>query len=257
MNNYLADPIEQLFNLVNYHILIKHEIYTLAQLTRFYEELSGNDRSHPKFRSIDLNGRLQENFQNKLKFIRPTQSNSSNISEYVMSYSENLLADCITTAELGGGIKMSIDVKYMSTSFCAEIQERNERTNRKWSHTPQGVMRAKIFDESNSLYDLLAWSVEPYASCDEKGIVKLSVTKATKVSKICADIESLVPHGHPALSQDLLSLNMYHKTGSSVVIEDLHKLGHGLSYTETKFVEDKWVEWAEKESHLTLTKILS
>ena len=43
--NYLADPIEQLFNLVTYHIIIKHEIYTLAQLTRFYEELSGGDGS--------------------------------------------------------------------------------------------------------------------------------------------------------------------------------------------------------------------
>ena len=95
--------------------------------------------------------------------------------------------------------------------------------------------------------------MEPYASCDEKGIVKLSVTKATKVSKICADIESLVPH--PALSQVLLSLNMYHKTGSSVVIEDLHKLGHGLSYTETKFIEDKWAEWAENESTIVPSNI--
>ena len=162
---------------------------------------------------------MQENFQDKLKFIPPTQSNSSNTSECAMSSSENLIADCITTAELGGGIKMSIAVKNMGTSICAEIQERNERANRKWPPTPQDVMRAKPFDESNNLYNLLAWIVEPYASCDEKGIVKLSVTKATKVSKICADIESLVPHGHPALSQVLLSLNMYYKTGSSVVIE--------------------------------------
>ena len=194
-SNYLADPIEQLFNLVNYHIIIKHEIYTLAQLTRFYEELSGGDRSHPKLRSIDLKGRLQEKFQDKLKFIRPTQSNSSNTSEYVMSPSENLIADCITTAELGGGIKMSIAVKNMGTSICAEIQERNERANRKWPPTPQDVMRAKPFDESNNLYNLLAWIVEPYASCDEKGIVKLSVTKATKVSKICATLSSCIIAG--------------------------------------------------------------
>ena len=107
-------------------------------------------------RSIDLKERLQEKFQDKRKFICPTQSNSSNISEYVMSSSENLLADCITTAELGGGIKMSIAVKNMGTSICAEIQERNERTNRKWPPTPQDVMQAKTFDESNSLYNLLA-----------------------------------------------------------------------------------------------------
>ena len=48
---------------------------------------------------------------------------------------------------------------------------------------------------------------------------------------------------------------MYHKTGSSVVIEDLHKLGHGLSYTETKFVEGKWAEWAENESTIVASNI--
>ena len=58
-----------------------------------------------------------------------------------MSSSEHLIADCITTAELGGGIKKSIAVKNMGTSICAEIQERNERANRKWPPTPQDVIR--------------------------------------------------------------------------------------------------------------------
>ena len=31
---------------------------------------------------------------------------------------------------------------------------------------------------------------------------------------------------------------------------DLHRLGHDLSYTETKFIEDKWVQWSEKQSKL-------
>ena len=31
---------------------------------------------------------------------------------------------------------------------------------------------------------------------------------------------------------------------------DLHRLGHGLSYIETKFIKDKWVEWSEKQSKL-------
>ena len=85
--------------------------------------------------------------------------------------------------------------------------------------------------------------------------MQLSSTKATKVSKICSDIESLVPHASPALSQVLLSLNMYRKTGSSTVVDDLHKLGHGISYTETKFIEDKWAEWAENESRIVPSNI--
>ena len=33
-------------------------------------------------------------------------------------------------------------------------------------------------------------------------------------------------------------------------MEDLHKVGYGISYTETKFIEDKWVEWSEQQSSL-------
>ena len=48
---------------------------------------------------------------------------------------------------------------------------------------------------------------------------------------------------------------MYRKTGSSAVIDDSHKFGHGISYTETKFIEDKWAEWSEQQSSLLPTNI--
>ena len=72
--------------------------------------------------------------------------------------------------------------------------------------------------------------------------MKLSHVKPTKFSKICDDIEYLISNSEPSLSQDSLSLNIYGKTGSSEIMTDLHRLGHELSYTETKFIEDKWVE---------------
>ena len=53
----------------------------------------------------------------------------------------------------------------------------------------------------------------------------------------------------------LLSLNIYRKTCSSEVTTDLHRIGHGLSYTETKFIEDKWAEWSENESKLVPNNI--
>ena len=46
---------------------------------------------------------------------------------------------------------------------------------------------------------------------------------------------------------------MYRKMGSSTVIDDLHKFGHVhsvISYTETKFIEDKLAEWLEQQSSL-------
>ena len=90
---------------------------------------------------------------------------------------------------------------------------------------------------------------------DENGTVKLSKIKATKVSKVCEDIEILIPNAKPSLSQVLLSLNIYRKTCSSEVITDLHRIGHGLSYTETKFIEDKWAEWSENQSKLVPNNI--
>ena len=64
-----------------------------------------------------------------------------------------------------------------------------------------------------------------------------------------------MPNAKPSLSPMLLSLNIYRKTGSSEVITALHKIGHGLWYTETKFIEDKWAELSENQSRVVLYNI--
>ena len=46
----------------------------------------------------------------------------------------------------------------------------------------------------------------------------------------------------------LLSLNIYHTTGSSTINDGLHKLGRGISFTENPFIEDKWEEWDSNQS---------
>ena len=53
----------------------------------------------------------------------------------------------------------------------------------------------------------------------------------------------------------LLSINTYRKTGSSEVTTDLHRIGHGWSYTETKFMEEKWAKWSENQSKLVSNNI--
>ena len=67
----------------------------------------------------------------------------------------------------------------------------------------------------------------------------MSKVKATKVSKICDDVETLISNAKPSLSQVLLSLNIYRKTGSSEVITDLHRIGHGWSENQSKLVPNK------------------
>ena len=48
---------------------------------------------------------------------------------------------------------------------------------------------------------------------------------------------------------------MFRKMGSSTVIDDLQKFVHGISYTATKFIEDKWAEWSEQQSSLLPSNI--
>ena len=52
-----------------------------------------------------------------------------------------------------------------------------------------------------------------------------------------------------------MSLTIHRKTGSSGVTDTLHKLGYGISYIETLFIEDKWAEWTEAQSAIIPSNI--
>ena len=97
----------------------------------------------------------------------------------------------------------------------------------------------------NRLLKLIAWIVSPSAAMGKTGFVRLSERKATKVSKIVQNIQSLVPGSQSVFNQILLSIITLAKTGSQIVINDLKKLGAGISNTETMFIQDKWAEWTE------------
>ena len=105
------------------------------------------------------------------------------------------------------------------------------------------------------MFNLVSWIVYPCGQLDDTGLVKLPKSKAEKVLPVCQNIESLLPNTKPSLDQALLSLTMHRKTGSSDVIDTLHKLGYGISYTETLFIEDEWDEWAEAQSTIIPSNI--
>ena len=118
------DPLHELFSLIQFHIVQKHEIYTLAQLRHFYEEISADGETKPTSRSIYLKNKLGEKFDNKLKFVNSTQSLTSNTSEFVMSADESVLPNCLSAVLLGGGIEKSLLVKNCGKVVSAEIQGR-------------------------------------------------------------------------------------------------------------------------------------
>ena len=63
-----------------------------------------------------------------------------------------------------------------------------------------------------------------------------------KVMEICDDMS----HTNTTNSTwpSVKSLNPYHKTSYNTINDDLRKSGHGISYKETRFNENKWTEWA-------------
>ena len=153
-------------------------------------------------------------------------------------------------------MQKSLLVKNCWKVVSAEIQDRLSKEKRQWPPTPQDILEEKNINTSNKiLFNLLASIVSPNSTLDENGTVKLSKVKATNVSKICDYTETLITNVKPSISQVLLSLNICRKTGSSEVITDLHRIGYRLSYTDTKFTEDKWAKWSENQSKLVPNNI--
>ena len=124
---------------------------------------------------------------------------------------------------------MSVTLRNIARPISLDIQQRSKENPKLWPPVPHDIIGKSEEKENICLYNLVTLIVSLNSPFDIDGSVKLSKGKATKVTKICSDIESLIPHTTPSLIQVLLSLSMYRKTGSSTVIDDLHKFDHGIS----------------------------
>ena len=153
------------------------------------------------------------------------------------------------------GIEESITVKNIGKMIGRSISAMNKAKEKFWPPTPQDIINSELAPSSDLLYNLIAWIVCPDVSYGKDGNVKLPLSKVPKVTKLSTDIESLVPNATPSLNQVLLSLSEYSKTGSSNVVTDLSRLGHGITYTDAKFIEDKWAEWVDRSSKLVPANI--
>ena len=64
-----------------------------------------------------------------------------------------------------------------------------------WPPTPQNILEQKnINTGNNTSFNITPSIVSPNSTFNENGTVKLYKGKATKVSKICDDIETLIPN---------------------------------------------------------------
>ena len=83
------------------------------------------------------------------------------------------------------------------------------RSQRKWPPTPQDILQdANPFNVNT--FNFLAWLIDPGASLGDNGMVKLSSKRK--------------------------------------VLDTIHRLGYGIPYTETLFIENKWAEWDRNQN---------
>jgi hypothetical protein len=236
------NALEEICQLVLIHIINRHEIYTMAQLKSAFDEIQC-EKGLSSSRTTDLKEKLQQTFGTHLNFHRATQS-SARCSEFVFPEGVEFTANCVQSSLLGGGISKYVSLKNAAKTIHTSIKDTRE--DRPWPPTPQDILEAEAYINTD-LYNELSWIVDPHARLDKEGRVQLSKIKATKIHQICQDIQALLPKSQPSLDQVLLSLTMHRKTGSSGVVDTIHGLGYGISYTETVFIEDKWAEWSERQ----------
>ena len=238
-SNYTVEEewaFNEICQLIEIHILARKEVYSLPQLRNCYDQIR-SDKGLPLSRSIDMKQKLLDKFGSALQFIRP--ENSSKKSEYVLPSGLQFTANCITASKDGGGIPTSVAVKNVAKAIHESVKRKDSLP---WPPTPQDILESKRVVDTH-LHNLLGWIVQPNATLNDNGLVSLSKSKASKIMQLVQNIESLMPNAKPSLDQALLSLTMHRKTGSSAVVNTLHHLGHGISYSKTVFIEDKWAEW--------------
>ena len=118
---------------------------------------------------------------------------------------------------------------------------RETQTISKWPPTPQEILESND-DIDTNLFDLISWVVHLGGQIASNGRVMLPKSKAQKMLQITRNMTALLPNTLSSKDQVLLSLAMHRKVGSSDVVGTLHRLGHGIVYSEALFVEDKWAE---------------
>ena len=134
---------------------------------------------------------------------------------------------------------MPVALRNIARLIRLHIQQSSKENPKLWPPVLQDIIDKSEEKRNICLYNLIALIVSPNSPLDIAVSVKLSKVKATKLTKIYSDIESLIPNTTPSSSQVLISLSMYRKTVSSTVNDDLYKFGHGISYTETKYYNFK------------------
>ena len=158
---------EDFLGLVEAHVIVWEEVYTLAQLHESYDVLKDN-----LSRNIDIKAIWIKRFGDRTKFGKPLKSVKIS-SEFAYSAVIDCTPATIHSAATGNVLEI---YKNVALGISNEIQ-----TDVINSDGDKHDVNAKI-------YNFLALIVNPHSFIDGTGTVRLSEFKAMKISEICHDI---------------------------------------------------------------------
>ena len=115
---------------------------------------------------------LMAKFGNNLKFVKSSCNTSSKTSEYVLSSSDELIANCINAA--GEGIQLSVALRNIARLISLDIQKRSSENPKLWPPLPQDIIRKSEEKGNICLYNLIALIVSSNSPFDIDGSVKLN-----------------------------------------------------------------------------------
>lgn len=102
--------------LVEAYVIVREEIYTLAQLRKVYDDLKNN-----KSRSIDIKATLMERFEERIKIGKLIESVKT-ILEYVYLASINFTTAKIYLAWTGNGLEIPVILKMLLKGYQIKLK---------------------------------------------------------------------------------------------------------------------------------------
>ena len=114
-NNCRKASVDELLKLVECLVVAKKEIYTLAQLRGFYDQIS-DDNSRVR-RSTDIKKEIQGRFKDKIGCCKPSDKCTSNTTEYVFSANKSIFPNAISAIVKGKGISNCLQLRILHVQY--------------------------------------------------------------------------------------------------------------------------------------------
>ena len=231
MNQGEADVMADFYRAVRIKIVRKKEAFLLHHLlgdVEMYSEESGMD---PVVTSTaTLKRRLIEEFGDEIGFF-PT-------GKYVIVHSSSINPCEYSVATLKGHCLRDEDfVRSFANFIKGKVTQRN--------YEPPPLSADALMESFDNgplpeLYNVIYATMYPNFSLNEHGYAKTQSSNiATKIWSIALDWESLVSRQKNA-KQAMLGLTVHRLTGSKEAAQNLHGLGHSISYNDILKYNDFW-----------------